>query len=92
MIHTNQLFTQPDVKHKDITMYACVLSTPVSVSLEVEPQLEDVVVEVTAEASLVGVLPLAVHYLEGDVFIGWARMETKHSKLRVVSTRLLQFV
>ena len=46
------------------------LSSPVSVSLEVEPELEDVVVELAAEAPLVPVLPLPVDDLEGDVLVG----------------------
>ena len=45
-------------------------SSPVSVSLEVEPELEDVVVELAAEAPLVPVLPLPVDDLEGDVLVG----------------------
>ena len=34
-----------------------------------EPQLEDIVVELTPEPSLVPILPLLVDYLEGNVFI-----------------------
>ena len=45
-------------------------SSPVSVSLEVEPELEDVIVELAPEAPLVPVLPLPVDDLEGDVLVG----------------------
>ena len=46
--------------------------TSVSVSLEVEPELEDVIVELALEAALVPVLPLPVHNLEGNVLVGRA--------------------
>ena len=48
----------------------------VAVPLEMEPQLENVVVELTSETSLVGVLPLSVHDLKCYVLIRWASMET----------------
>lgn len=47
--------------------------TSVSVPLEVEPELEDVVVELAAEAPLVPVLPLSVHDLERDVLVRGTR-------------------
>lgn len=62
----------------------------VSVSLEVEPQLEDVVVEVATEATLVGVLPLAVHDLERDVLVRWARVEAQNREVGVLRTRFLK--
>lgn len=62
----------------------------IAVPLEVEPQLEDVVVEVAAEAALVRVLPLAVDDLEGDVLVGRARVEPQHREVRVLGARLLQ--
>ena len=37
-----------------------------------EPELEDVVVELTAESALVAVLPLLVHNLERNVLIRWS--------------------
>ena len=40
---------------------------PVAISLEVEPQLEDIVLELASEAALVGVLPFPVDNLEGNV-------------------------
>ena len=49
-----------------------------------EPQLEDIVLEVAAEAALVGVLPLPVDDLEGDVFVGGARGELEHREVGVV--------
>ena len=46
--------------------------TSISVALEMEPELEDVVVELTAESALVAVLPLLVHNLERNVLIRWS--------------------
>ena len=40
---------------------------PVAISLEVEPQLEYVVLELTSEATFVGVLPFPIDDLEGYV-------------------------
>lgn len=48
-----------------------------------EPQLEDVIVELTTEASLVAVLPLLVHDLEGDVLIRRTRGDPENNKLSV---------
>jgi len=41
-----------------------------------EPQLENVVVELTSETSLVGVLPLSIHDLKCDVLVWWTGVET----------------
>ena len=46
--------------------------TSISVALEMEPELEDVVVELTAESALVAVLPLLVHNLERNVLVRWS--------------------
>jgi len=51
----------------------------------VEPQLEDVVVELASEASLVAVLPLLVHYLEGNVLVRWPRRNSENHKLAIWS-------
>ena len=55
-----------------------------------EPQLEDVVVELASEASLVAVLPLLVHDLEGDVLVRWTRRDPQNYKLAVWSWRHLE--
>jgi hypothetical protein len=57
------LFTLRTYKEHDIIL------APISVALKVEPELENVVMELTAESSLVAVLPLLVHNLEGDVLV-----------------------
>ena len=62
----------------------------VSVALEVEPQLEDVVVELASESSLVAVLPLLVHYLEGNVLVRWTRRNPQNHKLAIWSWRHLE--
>lgn len=49
--------------------------SPVAVPLEVEPQLEDPVSKLTAEAVSVWVLPLPVHDLKGNVLIRRACVE-----------------
>ena len=50
-----------------------------------EPQLEDVVVELASEASLVAVLPLLVHDLEGNVLVRWTRGDPQNHKLAIWS-------
>jgi hypothetical protein len=57
------LFTLRSYKIHDIIL------APISVALEVEPELENVVMKLAAESSLVAVLPLLVHNLEGDVLV-----------------------
>jgi hypothetical protein len=47
-------------------------------SLEVKVQLQDSSLEDTLEATLPAHLPLVVDNLEGHVFIGGARVESKH--------------
>ena len=49
-----------------------------------EPELEDVVVELAAEPALVSVLPLPVDNLEGDVFVGWTRHHLQDAEVPVV--------
>ena len=41
--------------------------SPVSITFKVEPELEDIVLELAPEAMFVGVLPLSVYNLEGNV-------------------------
>ncbi|KAL2295051.1 hypothetical protein Nmel_018197 [Mimus melanotis] len=63
------------------------LSSPspaVPVTLEVEPELEDAIGKLAAEAMAVGILPLPVDNLEGDVLIGWPSMEAQDGKVLVV--------
>lgn len=50
-----------------------------------EPKLKDVVVELTAEAPLVGVLPLAVDDLERDGLVGRPGGELEQRKVPVVA-------
>ena len=49
-----------------------------------EPELEDVVVELAAEPALVSVLPLPVDDLEGDVFVGWTRHHLQDAEVPVI--------
>ena len=52
-----------------------------------EPQLEDVVVELALEAPLVPVLPLPVDDLEGDVLVRRPCVNAQHAKVWVVWAR-----
>jgi hypothetical protein len=65
-------------------------STSVSVTFKVEPQLKYIIVELTTEASLIRILPLTVHNLEGYIFIRWTSMETKNCKISIVLARSLK--
>lgn len=68
---------------------SAVVLAAVAVSLEVEPQLEDVVVEVAAEAALVRVLPLAVHDFERNVFVRRACVEPQDCEIWILGARFL---
>ncbi|KFO53564.1 Putative uncharacterized protein encoded by CACTIN-AS1, partial [Corvus brachyrhynchos] len=59
-------------------------SPAVTVTLEVEPELEDAVGKLAAEAVAVGILPLPVDNLEGYVLVGWPGMEAQDGKVLVV--------
>lgn len=59
-------------------------SAPVTVAFEVEPELEDAVGKLAAEAMPVRVFPLSVDYLEGNIFVGRSSMEAQGGKILVV--------
>ncbi|KFP75399.1 Putative uncharacterized protein encoded by CACTIN-AS1, partial [Apaloderma vittatum] len=59
-------------------------SSAVTVTLEVEPELEDPIGKLAAEAVAVGILPLAVDDLEGDVLVGRPGVEAQDGKVLVV--------
>uniref|UniRef100_A0A8C3HVR3 Uncharacterized protein n=1 Tax=Chrysemys picta bellii TaxID=8478 RepID=A0A8C3HVR3_CHRPI len=63
-------------------------SPAVPVPLEVEPELEDAVGELAAEAVAVRILPLPVDDLEGDVLVGRASVEAQDGEVLVVLTGL----
>ena len=54
-------------------------SPPVAVALEVEVEVQDAALKGALEALLVRVLPLLVQDLEGDVLVGWARLEDQQA-------------
>lgn len=62
----------------------------VSVALEVEPQLEDVVVKLTTETTLVRVLPFSVDNFEGDIFIWRTCMKPEDGEIMVLRARSLE--
>lgn len=57
----------------------------VAISLEMEPELENVVHKLTPEASFVGELPLAVDNFESDVFVGRSGVEFQDRKVGIVA-------
>ncbi|KFW12031.1 Putative uncharacterized protein encoded by CACTIN-AS1, partial [Fulmarus glacialis] len=59
-------------------------SSAVTVTLEVEPELEDPISKLAAEAVAVGILPLTVDDLEGNVLVGRPGMEAQDGKVLVV--------
>ena len=61
--------------------------SPVSVSFKMEPQLEDVVVELAPEAPLVDVLPLLVDNLEGDVLVGGTGGDVEDAEVAVLENK-----
>lgn len=64
--------------------------TAVSVSLEVKPQLEDVIMELTPKSTLVRVFPLSVDDLERDVLVRRARVKSQNRKVLVIGARSLK--
>lgn len=62
----------------------------ITVSLEMEPELENVVVEMAAEAAFVWILPFTIHYFECNVFIRWPRVKPKHCKVWIFWTYFLK--
>lgn len=56
-------------------------SAPVTVALEVEPELEDAVLELTLVAVLMVNLPFTIDALESNVFIRRSRVEANHAKV-----------
>ena len=61
--------------------------SPVSVSFKMEPQLEDVVVELAPEAPLVDVLPLLVDNLEGNVLVGGTGGDVEDAEVAVLENK-----
>ncbi|KFR06078.1 Putative uncharacterized protein encoded by CACTIN-AS1, partial [Nipponia nippon] len=59
-------------------------SSAVTITFEVEPELEDPVGKLAAEAVAVGILPFPVDNLEGDVLVGRPGMEAQDGKVLVV--------
>ena len=65
-------------------------SSAVPIPFEVKPELEDVVLELASEPLSVGILPLPVDDLEGDVLVGGASGEAKNGEITVVGIRSLK--
>lgn len=64
--------------------------TAVSVSLEMKPQLKDVVMKLTSESAFVRIFPFPVDNLERDVLIRRARVKSQNSKVLIIGTRCLK--
>lgn len=67
-----------------ITICTYVTLTAVSVSLEVKPQLENVVVKLTPEPTLVRVLPFSIDNFECNVLVRRACVKSQDSEIFVV--------
>lgn len=64
------------------------LLSPVAIPLEVEPQLEDAIGELTTEAMSVRVLPLPVNNLKGNVLIWRPGVEPQNPKVFILRAGL----
>lgn len=64
------------------------LLSPVAIPLEVEPQLEDAIGELTTEAVSVRVLPLPVNNLKGNVLIWRPGVEPQNPKVFILRAGL----
>jgi len=64
--------------HMHIFRYA---SSPIAEALEVKPQLEDVIVKLTAKASLVWIFPLTVDNLESNILHKTQWKQSQHMHL-----------
>lgn len=67
-----------------ITICTYVTLTTVSISLEVKPQLENVVVKLTSKPTLVRVFPFSINNFERDVLVRWASVKSQDSEIFVV--------
>lgn len=70
--------------NKDVSL------SSVAVTFEVEPELKYIVVELTTETSLVGVLPFSIDNLKCNIFIRWSSMESKNRKVMIIWARGLK--
>lgn len=64
--------------------------TAISISLEMKPQLKDVVMKLTSESALIRILPFPIDDLECDVLIRRARVKSQNSKVLIVGARCLK--
>lgn len=74
----------------DLYFYNYNKSSPVSVTFEMEPQLEDVIVKLTSETPLVRVLPFPVDDLKSYIFVRRTSMKPKYCKFPVIWTLCLK--
>lgn len=64
--------------------------SPISITFEVEPELEYIVVELASETTLVTEFPFTIHNFKCQVFIWRPRMESQYSEIFVVTRRSLK--
>ena len=51
-----------------------------------KPKLKNIIMELTSETTLIGVIPFSVHYFEANVFIGRTSAKTNESKVSIFRT------
>lgn len=59
-------------------------SSSITISFEVKPKLEDVIVKLAPETSFVRVFPFPVDDFEGDVLVGWTSVKPKICEVFIV--------
>lgn len=73
-----------------IIIYTCATLTAISISLEMKPQLKDVVMKLTSEATFIRILPLSIDDFEGDVLVRRTRVESQDCKVLIIGAGRLK--
>lgn len=63
--------------------------TSITVSLEVEPKLENVIMELTSKTTLVTEFPFTIYDFKCQILVWWTSMKFQYSKVFVIWTRSL---
>jgi len=64
--------------------------TTISISLEMKPQLEDIVMKLTSKSTLVRVLPLSIDNFKCNVLVRRACVKSQNSEIFVVGAGCLK--
>lgn len=71
-------------------IYTYITLTAVSVSFEVKPQLENVVMKLASKSTLVRVFPFSIDDFKCDVLVGWTRVKSQDGEIFVVGAGCLK--